>query len=119
MISFTPESLQAVLDEKDKLIATERARADVMEARLAECRLIMLKGGPSMEARAWNVLDVLNSTTPPPILAELERLRECLHKANESSERFEREWYLRGDALEAAEQECERLRSELNAAKRS
>jgi hypothetical protein len=33
---------------------------------------------------------------------EIERLREALKKANEQAEHFEREWYLRGDALERA-----------------
>jgi hypothetical protein len=33
---------------------------------------------------------------------ELERLRGALKKANEQAEHFEREWYLRGDALERA-----------------
>lgn len=31
---------------------------------------------------------------------EIERLRAALAKANEQAERFERGWYLRGDALE-------------------
>jgi cell division protein FtsB len=34
--------------------------------------------------------------------AEIERLRAALVKANEQAERFERGWYLRGDALEQA-----------------
>jgi len=34
--------------------------------------------------------------------AEIERLRAALKKANEQAERFERGWYLRGDALEVA-----------------
>ena len=38
--------------------------------------------------------------------AEIERLTECLKKANAQTEHFEREWYLRGD-------EIERLRAEL------
>jgi hypothetical protein len=32
--------------------------------------------------------------------AEIARLTAALKQANESTERFEREWYLRGDALE-------------------
>jgi hypothetical protein len=35
---------------------------------------------------------------------EIERLRAALAKANEQAERFERGWYLRGDALEKLEQ---------------
>lgn len=35
--------------------------------------------------------------------AEIERLRADLTKANEQAERFERGWYLRGDALEKLE----------------
>lgn len=35
-------------------------------------------------------------------IAEIERLRAALAKANEQAERFERGWYLRGDALELA-----------------
>jgi hypothetical protein len=33
---------------------------------------------------------------------EIERLRAALAKANEQAEHFERQWYLRGDAIEAA-----------------
>ena len=32
--------------------------------------------------------------------AEIERLTTCLKKANDQGEHFEREWYLRGDAIE-------------------
>ena len=35
-------------------------------------------------------------------IAEIERLRAALAKANEQAERFERGWYLRGDVLEQA-----------------
>lgn len=38
---------------------------------------------------------------------EIERLRAALVKANEQAERFERGWYLRGDALEAIKKHCE------------
>lgn len=34
---------------------------------------------------------------------EIARLTECLARANASSEKFEREWYLRGDVLDATE----------------
>lgn len=34
--------------------------------------------------------------------AEAARLTGCLERANAQAERFEREWYLRGDVLEAA-----------------
>lgn len=36
--------------------------------------------------------------------AERNRLRAALEKANEQAERFERGWYLRGDALEKLHQ---------------
>jgi len=32
---------------------------------------------------------------------EVERLTECLHRANSQAEHFEREWYLRGDEVDA------------------
>lgn len=32
--------------------------------------------------------------------AEVERLTACLHRANQMTEHFEREWYLRGDEIE-------------------
>ena len=35
------------------------------------------------------------------LAAEVRRLRGALEQANDNAERFEREWYLRGDALEA------------------
>jgi len=43
------------------------------------------------------------SETVAALIAEVERLKACLRMANEQAERFERNWYLRGDALEAAE----------------
>ena len=39
--------------------------------------------------------------------AEIARLTACLKKANEQTERFERGWYLRGDALEAIKKHCD------------
>lgn len=45
--------------------------------------------------------------------AENERLAGCLKKANEQAEHFEREWYLRGDALEIAEAELHEIASVL------
>lgn len=39
--------------------------------------------------------------TAPDQSAEIERLRECLHKANNQAEHFERNWYLRGDEIDA------------------
>jgi chromosome segregation ATPase len=41
---------------------------------------------------------------------EVERLKMCLLKANEQTEKFEREWYLRGDEVEALKQGNEGLR---------
>jgi hypothetical protein len=35
---------------------------------------------------------------------EIARLRKCLEVANAQAERFERAWYLRGDALEKLQQ---------------
>jgi hypothetical protein len=36
------------------------------------------------------------------LAAEVRRLTGALKQANENAERFEREWYLRGDAIERA-----------------
>lgn len=41
---------------------------------------------------------------------EVERLARCLRRANEQAERFEREWYLRGDEAEALRRDAERYR---------
>ena len=38
---------------------------------------------------------------------EIERLCACLKRANDQAEHFEREWYLRGDALEELQKVCE------------
>jgi len=44
---------------------------------------------------------VIDSEQPAGLAyAEVKRLTLCLQKANEQSERFERQWYLRGDMLE-------------------
>lgn len=42
---------------------------------------------------------------------EQHRLSECLRLANSNAEYFERQWYLRGDALEAAERDAANLRN--------
>lgn len=47
---------------------------------------------------------------------EIERLRAALKTANDNHERFERGWYLRGDALEAIKKHCEPQPSALAAA---
>ena len=43
--------------------------------------------------------------------AEIERLSKCLEIANKNHERFEREWYLRGDEIERLEAENETFRA--------
>lgn len=43
-------------------------------------------------------------------LDEIERLRAALTKANAQAERFEREWYLRGDEIEQLRADAERYR---------
>ena len=40
---------------------------------------------------------------PDSLNAEIVRLTECLKTANKNHEHFEREWYLRGDAIEKLE----------------
>lgn len=52
----------------------------------------------------------LVSATPAEYVAEIERLSSALRTANANHERFEREWYLRGD-------EIERLQRDLAAAR--
>lgn len=47
---------------------------------------------------------------------EIERLRVALKAANANHERFERGWYLRGDALAAIKKHCEPQPSALAAA---
>ncbi len=42
--------------------------------------------------------------------AEIERLTGCLEKANIQAEKFEREWYLRGDEIETLKADAERYR---------
>ena len=41
---------------------------------------------------------------------EIERLTGCLEKANIQAEKFEREWYLRGDEIETLKADAERYR---------
>ena len=40
---------------------------------------------------------------------EIAALKACLKTANANAEKFEREWYLRGDEIEALRQDAERL----------
>lgn len=47
---------------------------------------------------------------------EIERLTKALKAANDQAERFERGWYLRGDALESIKRHCEPQPSALAAA---
>jgi hypothetical protein len=51
------------------------------------------------------------------VLAEVKRLSECLTKANAQAERFEREWYLRGDEVESLREELagEQARADMHA----
>jgi hypothetical protein len=51
------------------------------------------------------------------LLAENERLTTCLRIANNQTEHFEREWYLRGFALEALRAENEALRTACESAR--
>ena len=51
------------------------------------------------------VVDIVHS-----LEAENERLRAALTKANAQAERFEREWYLRGDEIEQLRADAERYR---------
>jgi len=44
------------------------------------------------------------------------KLREALRKANSQAERFEREWYLRGDEVERLRELCDDLYSDILAA---
>lgn len=44
------------------------------------------------------------------LLAEVERLRGALAKANAQAEHFEREWYLRGDEVERLRRDATRYR---------
>lgn len=43
--------------------------------------------------------------------AEIERLTGCLSRANAASEKFEREWYLRGDEIERLQVQAETIAS--------
>lgn len=43
---------------------------------------------------------------------EVERLTECLHRANAQAEHFEREWYLRGEEVDALCAELEALKNQ-------
>lgn len=45
---------------------------------------------------------------------EIARLTQCLHKANEQAEHFEREWYLRGDEIERLREALQALYDEQN-----
>lgn len=45
--------------------------------------------------------------------ADIERLTAALKKANDQAEHFEREWYLRGDAIEKLEADRKMLREVL------
>lgn len=45
-----------------------------------------------------------------PAADEIERLTQCLATANANHERFEREWYLRGDEIERHEEAFHRIK---------
>ena len=61
------------------------------------CRAVTVQGG-------GNDVQVFADYLQRPLIAEIERLRAALANANKQAERFERGWYLRGDALEKLEQ---------------
>ncbi len=82
-------------------IADEDA-AGVLVADLLDAFAIDGHGGP-MEDGESALVDRARSwlATRNPLSSEIERLTGALKKANEQAERFERGWYLRGDALES------------------
>ena len=53
----------------------------------------------TLESRERNIETILSESSRRQ--AEIERLTDALKHANDQAEHFEREWYLRGDAIEA------------------
>lgn len=68
----------------------------------------------SVDLSHWTVdAAYIAAASPDVVLAlldEIERLRAALTKANAQAERFEREWYLRGDEIEQLRADAERYR---------
>jgi hypothetical protein len=75
----------------------ERAIAE-LGAKLAATEQGLLKW-IALHAAVAHVADNLQSREAARD-AEIKRLTACLKKANESTEHFEREWYLRGDEID-------------------
>ncbi len=82
-----------------------------------------------MEIDEKDVVFIAYSRSDVPLLAnnilealeEVERLTDCLKRANHQAEHFEREWYLRGDEierLEAMNMELSAKLAEVNRGKR-
>lgn len=63
----------------------------------------------------FNVRDCYTPAPPQAQQTEIERLTECLRKANAQAEHFEREWYLRGDIMERQEARIDSLQEDLSA----
>lgn len=61
-------------------------------------RFAELKVNPPAECV---ITDRVAAQSDPYLKAEINRLTECLKKANAQAEKFEREWYLRGDEIES------------------
>lgn len=68
------------------------------EHTLCRGALALLKENERLRGIVPEVLERLNDE----LCAENERLRAALRQANTQAEYFERQWYLRGDALEVA-----------------
>lgn len=80
--------------ERDELVV----RCRELDLRIAESNRSLQR---ELKIQAREQRDTLR--------AEVERLTDCLQKANEQAEHFEREWYLRGDEVERLRKDAERL----------
>lgn len=79
-----------------KLVPTDAAEVD----KLRDQNIALQHAADTAESHAKENCE---------LRAEVERLKKCLSKANEQTEHFEREWYLRGDTIEQQAEQVKAL----------
>jgi chromosome segregation ATPase len=113
--AVTPEEIDELLDrlEAAESEAIEQARLLGMSGE-REAALLSKLEAAEKETASWKGLAKQFGNEADALRVEVERLTECLHRANAQAEHFEREWYLRGEEVDAlcAEVQTWKLQSE-------
>lgn len=103
-------------EERVAELEAESKESDYVRDQLAQLlakTVLVLRGEPPPK-KLWSYHDIPDLTAElkaerDAARAEVERLAKHLKAANSQAERFEREWYLRGDEIEKLKKDAERF----------